>query len=603
MSTILREYPDVNILKESVLLKTEHNCHEPLGVANSGLIPFYWLHGSDGFAYRGRLNKAYAWISTKPLYSEVNEKDPKQYSWLQTQGNPADDNWVTWYSLYYSDNCEIFRPMIDPDGYITRFHGNDDCNTTASAIFRDPVVTRCVRIVPLMRHGNRTALRIELLGCDVRVCREAIITHLSDEITFQNVSRFEEISSPNSSIVEISESRPHSYHLKPGENFVDRILTLPTRMTRGYAEFKFAAEQIVFGMVLYAAATRRQGGESQFIVTYSRNCDKWEAVREIKRVGDPLIFRESHGRYKTSWHTFPYPILAQCVRVIRKTTRYTSKISPIKAHFIGCGISHTCGLQKRMRRQKRVIGGLVSGSGQWPWLVSIQIKEHEGTDFYHVCGGTLIHPQMFENVTLNETDLADPDFLDNIRIVLGEHSLTLTEDTDVTSQVDKIITHEHFNRTFYIHDMAVLKLERPVRLTDHVTLVCATRDLALFSNDSDCRVVGWGRTNNGFPSRPHDAVVHLFTREQCQNIFSHLHITEDMLCAGHLDGRADACFGDSGGPLVCEHQGRWYQVGVVSWNIGCAMEGYPGVYSSVPDHLDWLQDILEDDQSDNPKRR
>jgi len=46
----------------------------------------------------------------------------------------------------------------------------------------------------------------------------------------------------------------------------------------------------------------------------------------------------------------------------------------------------------------------------------------------------------------------------------------------------------------------------------------------------------------GFPSRPHDAVVHLFTREQCQNIFSHLHITEDMLCAGHLDGRADACF-------------------------------------------------------------
>jgi len=56
-----------------------------------------------------------------------------------------------------------------------------------------------------------------------------------------------------------------------------------------------------------------------------------------------------------------------------------------------------------------------------------------------------MYGRMFENVTLNETDLADPDFLDNIRIVLGEHSLTLTEDTDVTSQVDKIITHEHFS--------------------------------------------------------------------------------------------------------------------------------------------------------------
>lgn len=47
--------------------------------------------------------------------------------------------------------------------------------------------------------------------------------------------------------------------------------------------------------------------------------------------------------------------------------------------------------------------------------------------------------------------------------------------------------------------------------------------------------------------------------------------------------------GDSGGPLL--HQlanGRWVNIGIVSWGIRCGEPGRPGIYTRVNSYLDWI---------------
>merc|ERR1711939_399599 len=89
------------------------------------------------------------------------------------------------------------------------------------------------------------------------------------------------------------------------------------------------------------------------------------------------------------------------------------------------------------------------------------------------------------------------------------------------------------------------------------------------------------------PSVLQEVNVNTMTNAQCTSARS------NMLCAGGQGGK-DSCQGDSGGPLVTkESSGSYSLIGVVSWGIGCAQEGYPGVYSRVTSQLGWIQSNMQ----------
>ncbi|KAK7076369.1 hypothetical protein SK128_005498 [Halocaridina rubra] len=47
--------------------------------------------------------------------------------------------------------------------------------------------------------------------------------------------------------------------------------------------------------------------------------------------------------------------------------------------------------------------------------------------------------------------------------------------------------------------------------------------------------------------------------------------------------------GDSGGPLITQSSdGRWIQVGIVSFGYQCAVPEVPGFYTKLANYVDWI---------------
>ena len=102
-------------------------------------------------------------------------------------------------------------------------------------------------------------------------------------------------------------------------------------------------------------------------------------------------------------------------------------------------------------------------------------------------------------------------------------------------------------------------------------------------------VTGWGRLANGsLPDKLQEVTVTIIQQNICQRIHGASSVTDKMLCAESAG--KDSCQGDSGGPLAVQGKdGRFSQIGIVSWGVGCAQPGYPGVYTRLTALLSWLQ--------------
>lgn len=80
----------------------------------------------------------------------------------------------------------------------------------------------------------------------------------------------------------------------------------------------------------------------------------------------------------------------------------------------------------------------------------------------------------------------------------------------------------------------------------------------------------------------------LIDHAKCNNQFINYNQTFN-LCLGGVKDKG-TCKGDSGSPFVCLHQteARWYQAGIVSYGLPCALENVPDVLTNVAYFYDWI---------------
>jgi secreted trypsin-like serine protease len=211
-----------------------------------------------------------------------------------------------------------------------------------------------------------------------------------------------------------------------------------------------------------------------------------------------------------------------------------------------------------------VVGGVIAPVGRFPWMVRLSMG----------CGGALIGV----DVVLTAGHCVDGTGPNTtIKVVAGV--VDLRSEKALTAQSVEVIRASGFHDETRGDDWAVIKLDRPLGLPV-LPLTAEAGDRGKLM------VMGWGQIRESSMrqvSRLHYAIVPTVPDAKCAADYAKAGVrlvTTESICAGRVG--VDTCLGDSGGPMVGKDaRGRWVQVGITSWGLGCARPGYPGVYTQI----------------------
>jgi secreted trypsin-like serine protease len=142
----------------------------------------------------------------------------------------------------------------------------------------------------------------------------------------------------------------------------------------------------------------------------------------------------------------------------------------------------------------------------------------------------------------------------DFEIVVGEHSITNTED-GTNHAVCGTTVHPDYNQgTSTNNDYAIVRLSQPVDIGPRAVPACLppTSFGGSFMDDKTVTVSGWGTTASGGSQANVLMSVDVpgVSNDVCKQAYGESSITDSMMCAGRPEGGIDSCQGDSGGMLL-----------------------------------------------------
>lgn len=203
-------------------------------------------------------------------------------------------------------------------------------------------------------------------------------------------------------------------------------------------------------------------------------------------------------------------------------------------------------------------------------------------------------------------------FLNKNKVIISAGSPDAHGEENINFDIERIFYHSKFERKSPIgFDVSLIQVKQTAPLSTKykpgkpfINTICLPIEGRTYSPGEAVKLAGWGDSESKDPkSKPERMLTTdllLVDGEKCASIFTHklkkvksqFEHYRDFICADY-HGERDACQGDSGGSLMQYADNKAVSIGIVSYGLGCATKGVPGVYEKTAALMPWIKDIVK----------
>ncbi|XP_049801274.1 mite allergen Der p 3-like [Schistocerca nitens] len=227
--------------------------------------------------------------------------------------------------------------------------------------------------------------------------------------------------------------------------------------------------------------------------------------------------------------------------------------------------------------EDRIVGGEDAAPGEFPAIVSLQVDES------HNCGANVLDEQWL----LTAAHCVDVD-TSQLSVLAGTVNIS---SGGTRHRANKVVVHSRYSpEDSWVNDVALIRVE-PALLIDNVTVAAARLPEQWQDTPAGTPavIIGWGRLwqNGDLPDMLQKVDTAIVDQQECFDVYAYNYTIHDsQICSEVPLPDKGACNGDSGSPMLVDG----VVVGLASWQQGCALEGYPTVYTRVSHFVDWIEE-------------